>query len=90
MEVRRSLARRLAATFVLAHVHTNATFTDPGPAATRLRKPASHLHIPTGRVPLEFVLWHLVAEWGVTPKTDAWRELLVDSLEGFERRRRAP
>jgi hypothetical protein len=41
-------------------------------------------------VPLELVIWHVIAEWGVVPKTDDWRELLGESLEGFERRRRAP
>lgn len=76
--------------YPLAHVHANAEFVDPGPAAAHLAKPPSHLHIPTARVPLELVLWHVIAEWGLTPKTDDWRELLSESLEGFERRRRAP
>lgn len=44
-----------------AHVHANAEFVDPGPAADRLAKPAWHLHIPTARVPLELVLWHVRA-----------------------------
>ncbi len=76
--------------YPLAHVHADAEFVDPGRAAARLAKPPSHLHIPTARVPFELVLWHVIAEWGVTPKTDDWRELLSESLEGFERRRRAP
>jgi hypothetical protein len=76
--------------YPLAHVHANAEFVDPGSAAARLDKPPWHLHIPTARVPLELVLWHVIAEWGVTPKTDDWRDLLSESLEGFERRRRAP
>jgi hypothetical protein len=76
--------------YPLAHVHANAEFVDPGPAAAQLDKPPSHLHIPTARVPLELVLWQVIAEWGVTPKTDDWRDLLGESLEGFERRRRAP
>jgi hypothetical protein len=41
-------------------------------------------------VPLELVLWHLIAEWGVTPKTDGWQEVLDKSLTGFEQRRTAP
>jgi len=48
------------------------------------------LHVPTGRVPLELVLWDLIAEWDVKPKRDDWRELLQDSIDGFERRRRVP
>lgn len=56
----------------------------------RLDKTPSHLHVPTARVPLELVLLHLIAEWGVTPKTDGWFEVLDESLAGFEQRRTAP
>ena len=76
--------------YPLAHVHANAEFVDPGPAAAHLDKPPSHLHIPTARVPLVLVLCHVIAEWASLPKTDDWRELLSESLKGFERRRRAP
>lgn len=76
--------------YPLAHVHVNADFRDLGPAAFHLHKPPSHLHIPTARVPLELVLWHLIAEWGVMPKTDGWRQVLDDSLKGFEERRTVP
>jgi hypothetical protein len=47
-------------------------------------------HLPTSRVPFELVLWHLIAEWGVRAKTDAWQHRLRDSLAGFEERRPAP
>jgi hypothetical protein len=47
-----------------AHVHINARLLDAR-AEARLVKPAAHLHLPTARVPLELVLWHLIAEWGV-------------------------
>jgi hypothetical protein len=70
-------------------VHVNATFADVALTASRLRKPAAHLHIATARVPLELVLWHVISEWGVTPKTSAWRELPVRNsarLQGFTRR----
>jgi hypothetical protein len=70
--------------YPLAHVHANGRFV-PGAAVTLPK-----LHIPTRRVPLELVLWHLIAEWDVKPKQDDWRELLEESIEGFERRRRAP
>ena len=76
--------------YPLAHVHANAEFVDPGRAAARLDKPPWHLHIPTARVPLELVLWHVIAEWGVTSKRADWRDLFTESLEGFERRRTAP
>jgi hypothetical protein len=32
----------------------------------------------------------LIAEWGVTPKTDGWYDVLDESLAGFEQRRTAP
>jgi hypothetical protein len=50
---------------------------------------ADRLHIPTRRVPLELVLWHLIAEWGVKPKQDDWQQQLEASIDCFDRRRRA-
>lgn len=38
----------------------------------------------------ELVLWHTIAEWGVEPMRDDWQTLLEDSIDEFERRRRAP
>ena len=70
--------------YPLAHLHVNGQLASGG--AVMLPK----LHIPTRRVPLEMVLWHLIAEWGVKPKQDDWRQLLEDSIEDFERRRGAP
>lgn len=75
--------------YPLGHVHVNAEFVDSS-AGAKFRKPPAHLHIPTGRVALELVLWHLIAEWGVDSKTDDWSGLFRQSLEGFEQRRRAP
>ncbi|MGN6372592.1 MAG: hypothetical protein ACTHM1_06335 [Solirubrobacteraceae bacterium] len=48
------------------------------------------MHIPTARTALELVLWHLIAEWDVTPRREDWQELLEDSLDGLESRRRVP
>jgi hypothetical protein len=76
--------------YPLAHVHAHAKFVESSRATERLAKPPWHLHIPTARVPLELVLWHVIAEWGVIAKTDDWRRLLTESLAGFERRRTAP
>ncbi len=67
--------------YPLAHVHVNAAFVDGSPAG--------RLHIATRRVPLELVIWHLITEWGVTPRTDDWRAVLNASIEGFDERRRA-
>ena len=65
--------------YPLAHVHVNATLAD--------YTPAGGLHIPTRRVPLELIIWHLVAEWGASSRTDDWRQLLQASIRGFDERR---
>jgi hypothetical protein len=65
-----------------AHVHVRGTFPDG--------KQADRLHIPTHRVPIELVLWHLIAEWGVKSKQDDWRHQLEASIDGFDSRRRTP
>lgn len=72
-----------------AHAHVNAALHNRG-AEARLAKPTPHLHIPTARVPLELVLWHLIAEWEVQPRTGDWQRTLRDSLAGFEQRRSSP
>jgi hypothetical protein len=64
-----------------AHVHFHGTFSD-GAHADRL-------HVPTRRVPLELIAWHLIAEWGVESKTDDWMPLLAESVAGFDERRTA-
>jgi hypothetical protein len=71
--------------YPLAHMHVNSSLLDES-AEALLHKPAPHLHLPTARVGLELVLWHLLAEWGVTAKTDDWREVLEKSLKGFRDR----
>jgi hypothetical protein len=63
--------------YPLAHVHVNGQLRSE---ATTLPK----LHIPTRRIPLVLVLWHVIAEWGVKPKQDNWRQLLEASIAGFE------
>jgi hypothetical protein len=69
--------------YPLAHAHMNATFGS-------VDAPLSKLHVPTRRVPLELVLWHLIAEWGVKPKHADWQRILEDSLDRFEKRRSTP
>lgn len=67
--------------YALAHVHVNARFSDD--------VELSRLHIPTRRVPLELVIWHAIAEWGVESRTAEWQHLLAASIEGFDDRRTA-
>jgi hypothetical protein len=67
--------------YPLAHVHFNGVLAD-GTEAGRL-------HVPTRRVPLELVVWHLVAEWGVEPRAEDWRSVLAESITGFDERRSA-
>jgi hypothetical protein len=63
-----------------AHVHLDARFVDHDRAT-------DELHIPTARVALEQVVWHLIAEWGVEPRTAEWMAILRDSIKGFHERR---
>jgi hypothetical protein len=64
--------------YPLAHVHVNAALMN----GHGLR----HLHFPTRRVLIELLLWHLIAEWNVTPLSDDWRVILSESIDGFEER----
>ncbi len=75
--------------YALGHVHVRADFG--AQAGTGLAaKPLARLHLPTARVAFELVLRHVIAEWGVQPKTCGWAEILDASLAGFEERRTAP
>jgi hypothetical protein len=67
--------------YPLAHVHFNGVLVDG--------MKAGRLHVPTRRVPLELIVWHLVAEWGVEPRGKDWMAVLEESIAGFDERRRA-
>jgi len=67
--------RKSECAYPRAHVHVNATFADSSPVG--------RLHIPTGRIPLELVVRHLITEWEVKPRTDDWNAILEESAEGF-------
>jgi hypothetical protein len=68
--------------YPLAHFHVNAQ--------SEHRKDIEHVHFPTRRVPLELVIWGLIAEWGVKPLDEAgWEKTLSESIEGFDERRTA-
>jgi hypothetical protein len=67
--------------YPLAHVHVNAPLAGVDGA--------ERLHLPTRRVPLELIIWHLIAEWEVMSRTDDWQAILRESVAGFDRRRTA-
>jgi hypothetical protein len=66
-----------------AHVHSNASFHGSGEGIP----PLKDLHVATARVAFELVLWHLIADWQIEPKTPDWREILRESWERFEHTR---
>lgn len=74
--------------YPLGHLHLKADLIDRA-AAGLITKPASKLHIATGRLAFELVLWHLISEWGVAPLKLEWKTILRESIEGFEGRRTA-
>jgi hypothetical protein len=65
--------------YPLAHFHVNAVTED--------RPDLSDLHFATRRVPLELVLWTLLAEWSVKPLYNDWEKTLNESIAGFDERR---
>jgi hypothetical protein len=77
--------------YPLAHFHVNAVFIDRQTTSVFAEhEDISGIHFPTARIAIEQVLWGLIAEWGVRSKSDDWREILTESLEGFEERRQSP
>lgn len=75
--------------YALGHLHVRADFNEPLRAGSAAKK-LSRLHLPTARVAFELVLRHVITEWAVQTKTDAWSQILDDSQAGFEERRTAP
>jgi hypothetical protein len=73
--------------YPLGHLHVNAEFA--ADVASMAGKPPGKLHIGTGRVAIEHVLWHVLSEWGVDSRVEDWKSVLRESLSGFEERRRA-
>ena len=60
------------------HLHVFAT-----PDAYTLDRPFPRLHLPTRRITLEQVVWHLIQEHGVQPRRDDWRQVLWRHEEWF-------
>jgi hypothetical protein len=67
--------------FPLAHVHVHASLAG---------RDVEGFHIATGRVPVESVFRHLIADWGVDPKRDDWEQVLDESTLQFYERRKHP
>lgn len=65
--------------YPLGHLHVNASLEGD--------EPLERFHLPTRRVPLELVLWHLLVEWEVQPRSPDWQSHLADSISGFDQRR---
>ena len=67
--------------FVHSHVHAHGTTSD-GIDLTPI-------HIPTDRISLELVIWHLLTDWKsrgvcpVKPGGEDWQRVLIDSEENF-------
>ena len=53
------------------HLHVFAA-----PDGYALERPFSRLHLPTRRITLEQIVWHLIQEHGVQPRRDDWHEVL--------------
>jgi hypothetical protein len=64
---------------VLSHLHVKGTLADREP-----EKGLPRLHLPTDRVPIELVLWHLITDWDVSPLRDRWQAELESSIEKFK------
>lgn len=64
--------------YPLGHLHVNARLGGDE---------LGGLHFPTRRVPIELVLWHLIVEWEVAPRSADWLSILEGSVRGFDERR---
>ena len=53
------------------HLHVHAT-----PRHYTGQKPFSRLHLPTRRLTLEQIIWHLIHEHGVQPRRPDWHHVL--------------
>ena len=60
------------------HLHVFAA-----PDAYAQDRPFSRLHLPTRRITLEQIVWHLIQEHGVQPRRDDWRQVLWRHEEWF-------
>jgi hypothetical protein len=65
---------------------------DADPTRTKVHYPHAHAemihigkkcHVPTGRVPIEDVVWFAVKELGVQPLNKKWERVLADARNAF-------
>lgn len=57
-----------------SHLHVGNVLLDDSAPIQNFHK----LHIPTGRIPLSSVIRLLIEEFGVQPRRENWREMLID------------
>lgn len=48
-----------------------------------LHRVQKKLHVPTGRVPIEDVIWFCIQELGVTPLHRNWKNIILEAREAF-------
>lgn len=63
--------RNAPAQFPRCHLHVHATPHHDTPP-----KPFSRLHLPTRRITLEQIVWHLIHDHGVQPRRPDWHDIL--------------
>ena len=63
--------RHAPARYPRSHLHVFAA-----PAHYPLQRPFPRLHLPTRRITLEQIVWHLIHEHGVQPRRDDWHDIL--------------
>ncbi len=63
--------RTTSSPYPRCHLHVQAD-----PARYSGTRPFPRLHLPTRRISLEQVVWHLIQEHGVEPRRDDWHEVL--------------
>ena len=70
--------RTASSPYPRCHLHVHAT-----PEDYTGNKPFPRLHLPTRRISLEQVVWHLIQEHGVQPRREDWHEVLWRHEEWF-------
>ena len=70
--------RNAAFPYPRCHLHV---FAAPDDYAQE--RPFSRLHLPTRRITLEQIVWHLIQEHDVEPRRDDWRQVLWRHEEWF-------
>ena len=65
------------------HLHVFAA-----PKDYELKRSFPRLHLPTRRITLEQIVWHLIQEHGVQPRRDDWQQVLWRHEQWFRDRQR--